>query len=138
MFVPVVDIRIVKKTDSVETDAVYTLQLYKLQWRGKAERVVAEPIRDAKRNPMREVLITNNDKQAVEIEEERLIRRFGTRIFFMVFPGDTFATTFAKAATERNLWLERSEARKAKALAAARMQMRGVIIENAPEPAAAE
>ncbi len=131
MFVPVCDIRIVKKTDSVETDAVYTLQLYKLLWRGKAVKVVAEPIRDAKRNPMREVHVFKSGTEPVEAEEERLIRRFGTRIFFMVFPGDAFRATFAKAASERNEWEERTEARKARSLALARNAQRGVIIQEA-------
>jgi hypothetical protein len=137
MFVPLCDIRIVKKSDSVETDAVYTLQLYKLMWRGKAEKVVAEPIRDQTRNPMREVHVYKAGTEAVEAEEERLIKRFGTRIFFMVFPGDTFRATFAKAAAERNPWLERTEARKARQLAIARNAQRGVVIqEAAPVPGA--
>lgn len=131
MFVPVVDIRIVKKSDSVETDAVYTLQLYKLLWRGKAERIVAEPIRDQKRNPMMEIHPRKNGQEPVEAEEERLIKRFGTRIFFMVFPGDAFRATFEKAAAERNQWQERTEARKAKLLAQARNAQRGVIIQEA-------
>lgn len=135
MFVPIVDIRIVKKSDSVETDAVYTLQLYKLLWRGKAERVVAEPVRDQKRNPLMEVHPRKNGQEPVEAEEERLIKRFGTRIFFMVFPGDTFRATFEKAAVDRNKWLEATEARKAKNIAIARNAMRGVIIqEAAPVP----
>jgi hypothetical protein len=136
MFVPLCDIRIVKKSDSVETDAVYTLQLYKLMWRGKAEKVVAEPIRDQTRNPMREVHVWKTGTEPVEAEEERLIKRFGTRIFFMVFPGDTFRATFAKASSERNPWLERTEARKARQLAIARNAQRGVVVqEAAPVPA---
>lgn len=127
MFVPITDIRIVKKTDSVTTDAIYTLQLYKLRWRGKAEKVVAEPIRVGTRNPLREV-IAREGQEPVEAEEERLIRRFSSKLFFMVYPGDTFREVFKKAASDRNEWLEKHEAKKAEALKLARANQRTVLI----------
>ncbi len=120
MFVPLAKITVHKKSDSVEFDAPYTLQLYKQLWRGKAERVSIERITDPLRNPMREVS-GRPGLEPVEQEEERLMKRFGQKTFFMVFPGESFRDVFTKAARDRNEWLEKHEASKAQRLAQARI-----------------
>jgi len=129
MYVPIARITVHKKTDAQTFDAIYTFPLYKLLHRGKCERVSIARIEDPSCNPMMEVL-GKPGQDATEAEEERLIRRFGKAIFFMVFPGDTFRETFAKAAKPKNEWLEKHEKEKAAALAKAKAEARTVVVAN--------
>ena len=128
MFVPVVRITIKRKmTDSSAFDPAYTLPLYKLKWRGHCTKVTVERITEPNLDKMMKIH-HRPDQEPVDAETERLIKAFGIKLFYTVYPGDSFAAAFEKVALEKNEWKDKHDAESKAALKRARQEQRTVVV----------
>lgn len=127
MFVPIVRITIQKKSDSVTFAPAYALPLYKLLWRDKCTKVTVSRITDPHLNPMMQV-IELPGLDAIESEEKRLMKLFGVKLFYTVYPGESFKDAFAKVAVETNAWKDKNDKQKEDAMKRARAESRTVVI----------